>query len=344
MAVNCIYAMLLIQNSLMQADRLVFTSMDILSSAERNTYYEVYAASHGGFPKPEDDSGIFMAIDVSRTLGTHHAIYCSHTMPFTEMMSKITAGASPMTDQEILNLDRNPLADQTCHHHLQSLAQSIDAKETSTLSELVKSKKCTARSIATLAFEEKISIVGEYRHFVPASTSSSITINADYPVKVEDLILPHQSLILATPHTTIAVVWYQGRVHILQQCGDYKPAWFFNTIKFENNNLRSLSAILESFHQTNGRIGRLVKKSELGKKLNRKQMKRIDNSGTTDLHYLKIAFVDRSRRTQLVPGDLVDKAQCDAYKTRPPLYIRVLDKIFTHKKPTPRSFTATRNS
>ncbi|VCU40542.1 Bgt-50961 [Blumeria graminis f. sp. tritici] len=338
--------MLLIRNPLLKSDRIVFTSIDNRWSTDSKTYDEVYTASTGGFPKPEDDSGIFMAIDDSHTLGTHYAIYCSKTMPFTEMMSKIIVGGSPMTGQEILNLDRNSLADQTCYHHLQSLAPSIGAEKTSSLSEVVESKRCTARSIATLAFEKKISIIGKYGYFVPASTStcSSIIINADYPVKVEDLILPHQSFILSTPDTTIAVVWYQGRVHILEQCGEHKAAWFFNTINFENNNLRSLFTILKSFHQRNGRKGRLVKKSELGKRLNEKQMKKIDSSRTRNLQYQRIAFVDRPRHTQKVLGNLVDKTLCDSYKSRPPFYIQVLDTIFPPRQPPHRSLISTRNS
>ncbi|CAD6500295.1 BgTH12-07475 [Blumeria graminis f. sp. triticale] len=270
--------MLLIRNPLLKSDRIVFTSIDNRWSTDSKTYDEVYTASTGGFPKPEDDSGIFMAIDDSHTLGTHYAIYCSKTMPFTEMMSKIIVGGSPMTGQEILNLDRNSLADQTCYHHLQSLAPSIGAEKTS------------------------------------------------------------------TPDTTIAVVWYQGRVHILEQCGEHKAAWFFNTINFENNNLRSLFTILKSFHQRNGRKGRLVKKSELGKRLNEKQMKKIDSSRTRNLQYQRIAFVDRPRHTQKVLGNLVDKTLCDSYKSRPPFYIQVLDTIFPPRQPPHRSLISTRNS
>ncbi|SZE99950.1 unnamed protein product [Blumeria hordei] len=241
---KCIYAMLLLQNSISKIqDRIVFTGSNIIINVER-IYTEVYKPFDGGFPKPEDGSGIFMAIDESRTPGTHHAIYCSKDMLFTDMMSKIVAGSQPLSDEEIIHLDKDNQAVQECYNYLQYLQREVDAVN-------------------------------------PPMSS-----------------------------TTLAIVWYQGKVHLLQKCRGNKSTWYFvsnfNYVEFPLN----LSITLKNYNESVGRSESLVERGELSVRWNLRKKLGAVGPHKEYPYRTKVKLIQKPQRPQTVPGVLVDKYSC----------------------------------
>ncbi|CAD6504879.1 BgTH12-00380 [Blumeria graminis f. sp. triticale] len=122
-----IYALLLIPSSISKIPgRVVFSNTLPINNFQSTIRNDVYKLSNSEFPKPEDNSGIFMAIDDSRTPGTHHAVYSAPNMPYADMIARIMGGASPLTDEQVINLDKDAIAVQECHQYLQSKAQEVD--------------------------------------------------------------------------------------------------------------------------------------------------------------------------------------------------------------------------
>ncbi|VCU40545.1 Bgt-50960 [Blumeria graminis f. sp. tritici] len=310
---NCIYAMLLLQNSISEiSDRVVFTGSNIIINVEK-IYTEVYRPFNGGFPKPEDGTGVFMAIDESRTPGAHHAIYCTRDMLFQDMMSRIMVGSQPLSDEDIIYLDKDHQAVEECHEYLQNLPQEIGTVNPLRLSTAVNSGKCTARSIATLAFEHRVSVVGYYGSFAPIFRSPPIKIDADYAVKVEDLVLPNQSFIFKRSNATRAIVWYQGKVHVLEKCRGNKSEWYFisdfNFTEFPLN----LSIILRYFNESVGESKSLVEQSELSTRWNQRKNFCAVGPPREYPYRTKVKLIKKSPRPQTVPGVLIDKYNCASY-------------------------------
>ncbi|CAD6504869.1 BgTH12-00370 [Blumeria graminis f. sp. triticale] len=122
-----IYALLLIPRTLSNTPgRIVFSNTHVISNVVSTYHNDVYKLSNPEFPKPEDDSGIFMTMDDSRSPGTHHAVYSAPYMPYADMMARIMGGASPLTDEQVINLDKDAIAVQECHQYLLNKAQEVD--------------------------------------------------------------------------------------------------------------------------------------------------------------------------------------------------------------------------
>ncbi|CAD6500628.1 BgTH12-06337 [Blumeria graminis f. sp. triticale] len=122
-----IFALLLIPRPLSNIPgRIVFSNRHPIGNVEIAIHNDVYKLSNSEFPKPEDNSGIFMAMDDSRTPGTHHAVYSAMNMPYADMMARIMGGASPLTDEQVINLEKDAIAVQECHRYLQNKAQEVD--------------------------------------------------------------------------------------------------------------------------------------------------------------------------------------------------------------------------
>ncbi|CAD6500298.1 BgTH12-07478 [Blumeria graminis f. sp. triticale] len=244
---NCIYAMLLLQNSISEiSDRVVFTGSNIIINVEK-IYTEVYRPFNGGFPKPEDGTGVFMAIDESRTPGAHHAIYCTRDMLFQDMMSRIMVGSQPLSDEDIIYLDKDHQAVEECHEYLQNLPQEI-------------------------------------------GTVNPLRSNA-----------------------TRAIVWYQGKVHVLEKCRGNKSEWYFisdfNFTEFPLN----LSIILRYFNESVGESKSLVEQSELSTRWNQRKNFCAVGPPREYPYRTKVKLIKKSPRPQTVPGVLIDKYNCASY-------------------------------
>ncbi|CAD6500290.1 BgTH12-07470 [Blumeria graminis f. sp. triticale] len=105
---------------------MIFTGIDRRFPG-KSSQISVYKSSMEGFPKPEDNSGIFMAIDSSKSVGYHHAIYCSGNMPYQLMMSKIMGTARPMSKQEIFQSHKRVGNYESCFKYLQLRNTEINA-------------------------------------------------------------------------------------------------------------------------------------------------------------------------------------------------------------------------
>ncbi|VCU40566.1 Bgt-50958 [Blumeria graminis f. sp. tritici] len=312
-----IYALLLITNSLSNNPaRIVFSSTVRIDYEHRTNYNDVYEISNPEFPKPEDDSGIFMIIDDSSAQGTHIAVYISDDKSYAEMMAEIMGGSSPLTEEKIISLDKDARAVQECYQYLQSSPRQAGATNPLSLSKVVNSGKCTARSIATLAFEDKVTVEGKYSYFAPVSTPSSIKINVDYAVEVEDLVLPQQSIIHTTSHFTRAVVWYQGRPHILARCGRFKDAWFILTKIKGKVELRTLDSSIELINSVSGKYGKYVKKSGLDIELDIRPGK--VNPAADYQTYGNTRIFRTSKPPRKITGVLVSPGDCGLYRSKLP--------------------------
>ncbi|CAD6504871.1 BgTH12-00372 [Blumeria graminis f. sp. triticale] len=313
-----IYALLLIPPSLSNIPgRIAFSSTHSISNFRSATHNDVYKLSDPEFPKPEDDSGIFMTMDDSRSPGTHHAVYSAPYMPYADMMARIMGGASPLTDEQVINLDKDAIAVQECHQYLQNKAQEVYTVMPLSFLNVVKSKKCTARSIATLAFEEKVKVEGKYSYFASNSSPSSLAINVDYHVPVEELVLPGQSTIYKGSRTPRAFVWYLGRPHLLIGCSGNKRAWFIATTLKGREEDRVLDGAILLVNNRYGKRESLVKKSMLGVELDLKKSRKInpDADPSTDG---RVSIVRLSNPGEKIPGVLIDWHECSLYKSSSP--------------------------
>ncbi|VDB92890.1 Bgt-51102 [Blumeria graminis f. sp. tritici] len=313
-----IYALLLIPRTLSNTPgRIVFSNTHVISNVVSTYHNDVYKLSNPEFPKPEDDSGIFMTMDDSRSPGTHHAVYSAPYMPYADMMARIMGGASPLTDEQVINLDKDAIAVQECHQYLLNKAQEVDIVMPLSFLNVVKSNKCTARSIATLAFEEKVKVEGKYSYFAPYSSPSSLAINVDHYVPVEDLVLPEQSTIYKGSRTPRAFVWYLGRPHLLIGCGGNKRAWFIGTTLKGRDRLRPLDGALMLVTQRYGKGESLVKKRMLGVELDLKRSRKINpevDPSTDGSDYI----VRLSNPGEKMPGVLIDWYECSLSKSSSP--------------------------
>ncbi|EPQ66331.1 BgtE-5576 [Blumeria graminis f. sp. tritici] len=313
-----IFALLLIPRPLSNIPgRIVFSNRHPIGNVEIAIHNDVYKLSNSEFPKPEDNSGIFMAMDDSRTPGTHHAVYSAMNMPYADMMARIMGGASPLTDEQVINLDKDAIAVQECHRYLQNKAQEVDTVMPLSFLNVMKSKKCTARSIATLAFEEKVKVEGKYSYFVPYSSPSSLAINVDYHVPVEDLVLPDQSTIYKGSRTPRAFVWYQGRPHLLIGCGGNKRAWFIATTLKGRDVLKPLDVAIMLVNDSYGKVESLVKKSMLGVELDLKRSRKI-NPEVDPSTFGRFSIVRLSNPGEKLPGVLTHWNECSLYKSSSP--------------------------
>ena len=316
----CINAVLLIQHVLPNfATHMIFTGIDRRFPG-KSSQISVYKSSMEGFPKPEDNSGIFMAIDSSKSVGYHHAIYCSGNMPYQLMMSKIMGTARPMSKQEIFQSHKRVGNYESCFKYLQlrnTENKQNGVKDEIKMSNVIGSRSCTPAAIATLAYERKVSLTGVNNCFAPkfeeSSTPIPIKVNADIAVKVEDLVLPRHSIIFTSGIIVRALVWYQGEMQVIQQCDKNKPAWFLLTNLSESND--HLAWALRRYNEIVGKNVMLLKKSELPMKLNPKKLSN-NNSNSEDPHYKIKQLVKGSRSTKRVSGVLVEKSECFKYHSK----------------------------
>ncbi|EPQ62812.1 BgtE-5575 [Blumeria graminis f. sp. tritici] len=313
-----IYALLLIPSSISKIPgRVVFSNTLPINNFQSTIRNDVYKLSNSEFPKPEDNSGIFMAIDDSRTPGTHHAVYSAPNMPYADMIARIMGGASPLTDEQVINLDKDAIAVQECHQYLQSKAQEVDTVMPLSFLNVVKSNKCTARSIATLASEDKVKVEGKHNYFAPYLSTSSIRIDADYIIKLEDLVLPEQSTIYKGSRTPRAFVWYQGRPHLVFGCIEDKRAWFITSTIMGRRERRSLDGAILLVNNRYGKKESLVKKSRLGIELDLKRYSKI-NPTVDPYTNGRVSIVRLSNPPEKMPGVLVDWYDCLSYKSSSP--------------------------
>ncbi|CCU74831.1 CSEP0298 putative effector protein [Blumeria hordei DH14] len=313
-----IYALLLIPSSVSKIPgRVVFSNTLPINNFQRTIHNDIYKLSNPEFPKPGDGSGIFMTMDDSRTPGTHHAVYSAVNMPYADMMARIMGGASPLTDEQVINLDKDPDAAQECYQYLQNSAQEVGTVVPLSLLNVVNSNKCTVRSIATLAFEDKVKVEGKHNYFAPYLSTSSIKIDADYIIELEDLVLPEQSTIYQGSRTPRAFVWYQGRPHLLFGCIENKRAWFITTTIKGRREYRSLDEAISLVNDRYGKKQSLLKKSELGTELDLKRFSKI-NPDVDPSTQGRVSIVKSLKPPEKMPGVLVDWYDCLSYKSPSP--------------------------
>ncbi|SZE99940.1 unnamed protein product [Blumeria hordei] len=242
---------------------MIFTGIDREISGELKSQVGVYKSNTNEFPKPEDNSGIFMAVDSSQKVGYHHAIYCSKRMQYQLMMSKIMGTIQPLSKQAIFESYKKFSTYESCFQYLRLLKEQN---------------------------------------------------GADIAVKVEDLVLPRHSIIFSNKMITRALVWYQGEMQVIQQCGKDQPAWYLITNLTEKPS-KNLAWALRQYNEIAGKNEMLLGKSELPIKSNLKKLSRT-NSDLEDPHYKIVKLVRRSRSTQRVNGVLVKKSQCHNYQKK----------------------------
>ncbi|CAD6500314.1 BgTH12-07492 [Blumeria graminis f. sp. triticale] len=246
-----IYALLLITNSLSNNPaRIVFSSTVRIDYEHRTNYNDVYEISNPEFPKPEDDSGIFMIIDDSSAQGTHIAVYISDDKSYAEMMAEIMGGSSPLTEEKIISLDKDARAVQECYQYLQSSPRQAGATNPT------------------------------------------------------------------TSHFTRAVVWYQGRPHILARCGRFKDAWFILTKIKGKVELRTLDSSIELINSVSGKYGKYVKKSGLDIELDIRPGK--VNPAADYQTYGNTRIFRTSKPPRKITGVLVSPGDCGLYRSKLP--------------------------
>ncbi|CCU79090.1 putative effector protein [Blumeria hordei DH14] len=223
--------------------------------------------------------------------------------------------------RKIISLDKDASAVQKCYQYLQSPPGQLGSANSLNLSKVVKSGKCTARSIATLAFEDKVTVEGKYSYFAPVSIPSSIKINVDYAVEVEDLVLPEQSIIHTSSRFTRAVVWYQGRPHILARCGRFKHAWYILTKIKGKPESSTLDSSIEIINSVYGKDGKCMKKSELNIKLDKKRFGKVNP--VAEFQTCRNARIFRaSKPPQKVTGVIVNPRDCHLYRSKLPKFFK----------------------
>ncbi|CCU79050.1 putative effector protein [Blumeria hordei DH14] len=315
----CINAVLLIQNVLPNiATHMIFTGIDREISGELKSQVGVYKSSTNEFPKPEDNSGIFMAVDSSQKVGYHHAIYCSKRMQYQLMMSKIMGTIQPLSKQALFESYKKFSTYESCFQYLRLLKEQNGVRNEIYLSKVIDSRRCTPASISILVYQRRVTVTGDYNSFAPTYektyTPIPIEVKADIAVKVEDLVLPRHSIIFSNKMITRALVWYQGEMQVIQQCGKDQPAWYLITNLTEKPS-KNLAWALRQYNEIAGKNEMLLGKSELPIKSNLKKLSRT-NSDLEDPHYKIVKLVRRSRSTQRVNGVLVKKSQCHNYQKK----------------------------
>ncbi|SZE99918.1 unnamed protein product [Blumeria hordei] len=250
---RCLIAVLLLTKpSWHTSDRLI-----LIGYSSHNNYFVYPAPNNKQFPGTADESGIFMTESKVDGPGTYMRYYCSYSIELGNMIAGIVGEQKPISYSDISQSKNNPTAHERCREYFGSLSQISQSAQ---MSDILKISDCKASDIASLAFAGQISVGGVNRGFAPPENPSLFNVIADKQVKVSDLVLADQSVILKGSHRSSALVWYQGYLHKLNKCG--QNSWFFETNFHEDNGLR-LYKFLQQLNDNLGESSMLLKEREL---------------------------------------------------------------------------------
>ncbi|CAD6500266.1 BgTH12-07446 [Blumeria graminis f. sp. triticale] len=284
---HCLIAVLLLTKpSWHTSDRLI-----LIGYTSRNNYFVYPAPSDQQFPGTAENSGIFMTESKINGAGTYMRYYCSYLTHLGDMVAGIVGEQFPMPYSDITQSKNNPITHERCREYLDSL---IQISQSTRMSDIIKNSACKASDIASLAFAGKISIGGVNRGFAPPENTSLFEVIADKQVKLSDLVLADQSVILNGSHRSTALVWYQGYLHKLNKCGF--NTWSFET-EFNGDNGVELFTYLRQLNEKFGEPSKLL----MDKELNRSQRPTIpkDNAyqaaeiryNDVHIHYQKVNVI-----------------------------------------------------
>lgn len=167
------------------------------------------------FPVVGGESSIFMTRDYQVSPNTYVAVYCSLELSRQEMEAKIVHRLLPITPTNPHRSRDNIESETRCLAYITRLSQEKRATLVST-SELIAWHDCSEGIIASLAFQNKISVVGHHSKFAPQYfCESCIRVDADSAFQMRNLISDDQFFLPEkTSPQLSALAWYQGHLHV----------------------------------------------------------------------------------------------------------------------------------
>ncbi|SZF06377.1 unnamed protein product [Blumeria hordei] len=228
---ECVYAIALYASQASQfMNRLAIVSTGLSYPYSKYSLYQAPKLQHvpnlasesnslfPHFPAVNGVSPILMAHDSHDSPNTYVAVYCSLELSRQEMETKIVHGLQPITRTNPHLSRDNRESEKRCLAYITKLSQQKRATLISN-SEIIAWHDCSEEIIASLAYQNKISVVGDHNKFAPQNfCESCIRVNADSAFQMRNLISDDQFFLPEkTSPQPSALAWYQGHLHVFVQ-------------------------------------------------------------------------------------------------------------------------------
>ncbi|CAD6505141.1 BgTH12-00636 [Blumeria graminis f. sp. triticale] len=210
---HCFYAVLTFSfKYIFQNDRLVIVS------GGSEPFYGVYKPpSHGEFPMPKLRNDQVMSHGKVSLFGMYMAAYCSEKLPLNEMLYLVTKELEPMPTALQESFFDIAQAEDKCLKSIYSLSNKSATGDKLKLSEIMKRKECSIEVIVSVAFKQKISLLGINRGLFPSGIHGMINIEVDRVIEFWRLILTGRVVRGQTKESkSKALAWFRGQLHLFQ--------------------------------------------------------------------------------------------------------------------------------
>lgn len=227
----------------------------VITGDENFPLYAVFdPPSIGNFRRPIRESSLFKVEDKDRFYGTHWARYCSSRMDHHSIVNFVVKDSKPITSSSPLAFFNEAVLEDACLAYLQQVQVFNRPEAPIKFSDYAKNKPCSENLVANLAFQQKISVVGPYRHFVPLQANSLMKVAADEPIKLNRLVL--YGLIFkgeSIYNNNQALAWYQGHLHLIEWDKQKRMWYFLTNLRPEAPNGALIARFLDDNYPTSER-------------------------------------------------------------------------------------------
>ncbi|CCU76166.1 putative effector protein, partial [Blumeria hordei DH14] len=136
-----------------------------------------------------------------------------------------------------LESTQNQFLETECLKTIQSSQQYISEKNPITISSLVGQSYCGEAQIASLAYQNKLKVIGDYRHFAPPKSSAKYSITADRPLEIKNILLGENFILETSDERGVSAIgWYNGFLHVFEKSIASDKWWLNTKIGNEQNN------------------------------------------------------------------------------------------------------------
>lgn len=194
--------------------RLVVVGSDL-----KYSHYGVYNPESGSqFPQIEDEHDITMTRNQVGEPGTYVRAYCSFSLKERSIVEIITSSLKPVTANSHRGFGVTHQAEMDCLKKINEVLTTHADESPLSLREIQGNRQCPDGVIASLAFQDLLSIVGEYRYFSPLGRGEGIKVNADAPLVMASVISPDRFVGEEKRKTEqTALAWYVGHLFVFER-------------------------------------------------------------------------------------------------------------------------------
>ncbi|CCU74685.1 hypothetical protein BGHDH14_bghG000516000001001 [Blumeria hordei DH14] len=191
----------------------------VVGSDSGYSHYGVYNPGSGSqFPQIEDEYDITTTRNRVGEPGTYVRAYCSFSLKERRIVEIITSSLNPVTAYSHRGFGVTHQAEMDCLKKINEILITHADESSLSLREILRNRQCPDGVIASLAFQNLLSIVGEYRYFSSLGRGEGIKVNADTPLAMASVISPDQFVGEETRKTgQTALAWYVGHLFVFER-------------------------------------------------------------------------------------------------------------------------------